>query len=795
MRTHVLEIATRSPSGSNPDLQLSFRPFLDHLRARLKDEQSIKAQYYEFVIDKFEKQNAVDFSLENVEQYRELLEIIYFVLTPLVRNEQSLFWALGTPYPGKLFYTTDEFFDLYQSNLDGHDLKSGMAHVKRKKKHIGFIYGMILERFYGVTTARDEIAFPSFDPKTGLTKYYQVHADMQFVNVHVKGALPKLSYEDLKYYLQEGTEKEARSKLIEKILPLDLFKFEGFSVITLRDVTASQAIESIRDVLTNHHYDHEHMGQIVRTLKTLAGTRDIGFGLLPFLEVNGKPVIMDKEYFHSIVFSTAKKQGITGNMFEAFISDYRKKHRALIFHQLQKKESDLPFVNMLKDMKLESYALFPVKFRGRLTGVLEMYSKRDILFDEKIISRIQPAIPLLAQLLEYISEKFVAEIDDVVMEKFTPLQPSVQWKFKEAAWRHLQENKNNASRVEIPPVHFDHVYPLYGAIDIRNSTMMHAKAAQEDISHQLQVLKKTLEVIDTFSNERLSTTLDSQCDQWMAQMNEYFTTKDEITLNGFLISEVHPYLQDVQEKIPATSDAITHYFNAIAEPDGSAYKNRSELAKSMNLINASVNQYLETDQKELQNRYPFYFEKFRTDGIEYDIYVGESIAPSQKFNMQYLKDLRFWQLQSMAAITRITESLLPDMPTLLHTTQLIFVHSSPIDISFRNDERRFDVEGAYNIRYEVIKKRIDKAIIKGTEERLTQPNKIAIAYFNNAEQKEYLGYIQKLQEQDVIDRKVEYLELEELHGVSGIRALRVEVLPELAKDKSISEPEKKLATL
>jgi hypothetical protein len=51
------------------------------------------------------------------------------------------------------------------------------------------------------------------------------------------------------------------------------------------------------------------------------------------------------------------------------------------------------------------------------------------------------------------------------------------------------------------------------------------------------------------------------------------------------------------------------------------------------------------------------------------------------------------------------------------------------------DEKRFDVDGAYNSRYEVIKKRIDKAYIKNTTERITQPGKICIVYSSNEDEK------------------------------------------------------------
>ncbi|WP_222597035.1 hypothetical protein [Chitinophaga pinensis] len=92
------------------------------------------------------------------------------------------------------------------------------------------------------------------------------------------------------------------------------------------------------------------------------------------------------------------------------------------------------------------------------------------------------------------------------------------------------------------------------------------------------------------------------------------------------------------------------------------------------------------------------------------IFIGQSFAPEQAFNHFHLKNLRLWQLSSMAAVARLTTSLLPDMPVPLRTTQLIFVHNHTIDISFRADERKFDVEGAYNIRYQMIKSGLIRCI-------------------------------------------------------------------------------------
>jgi hypothetical protein len=96
-------------------------------------------------------------------------------------------------------------------------------------------------------------------------------------------------------------------------------------------------------------------------------------------------------------------------------------------------------------------------------------------------------------------------------------------------------------------------------------------------------------------------------------------------------------------------------------------------------------------------------------------------------------------------------------------------------IRFRFDEKRFDVDGAYDIRYEIVKKRIDKAVVQGTSERVTQPGKVAIIYNQPAEALEYRAYIEYLKSRGYLTGAVESLELGELQGVQGLRALRVQI--------------------
>ena len=116
------------------------------------------------------------------------------------------------------------------------------------------------------------------------------------------------------------------------------------------------------------------------------------------------------------------------------------------------------------------------------------------------------------------------------------------------------------------------------------------------------------------------------------------------------------------------------------------------------------------------------------------------------------------------------------LPVQVNVSSMILVFNSSLSLRFRMDEKRFDVDGTYNARYEVVKKRVDKANIKGTEERITQPGKITIVYSQRADEKEYLKYIKFLQHKQLLDSDVEIFELEDLQGVTGLMAIRVSVL-------------------
>jgi hypothetical protein len=200
------------------------------------------------------------------------------------------------------------------------------------------------------------------------------------------------------------------------------------------------------------------------------------------------------------------------------------------------------------------------------------------------------------------------------------------------------------------------------------------------------------------------------------------------------------------------------------------------------LINKQLASVIDKRQEDAQAMFPHYFERYKTDGVEHNIYIGDSIAGDKGFNQLYLHNLRLWQLQVMCEMENTHYNLKPELPVPLDVASLMLVYNTSLSIRFRMDEKRFDVDGTYNARYEVIKKRIDKSFIKGTNERLTQTGKLAIVYSQKKDELEYLRYITFLKAKGYFTNNIEIVDLEGLQGVTGLKALRVEILYKKGKE-------------
>ena len=616
--------------------------------------------------------------------------------------------------------------------------------------------------------------YPVLDAATGMKRYYKLRYDRRFIDLHLKGALPAI--QNCAVCLNTFRILDLEHQL--KTMPLELFSAEGFGVWIAEDVTVQESLDAMKKILLRQEScDTSIINELKANIYALVGLNEVEVGLAPFVKLNNEFVLDEACAQHGLMGKNwkADDEESMKNFYESigFLTEHPEPMPIAILNEELTQMA--PFLRKLWEDGMRSFLVYPVQNNDGLLGLLELASPVSNQLTLDIMARIEPAMPLISLALLKNRENFASRIEKLIKEKFTALQPSVEWKFAKVAWEHMHAKYDNGNGVSTQNVMFENVYPLYGAVDIRNSSMERSITIQKDIKAHLDLMDEVLDKLQAEVQLPLLEGLKFKTRNFRSAIDTIMQAEDEVRINEFFENEAKPVLQHLQKGRPKAREIVDSYFELVRDSSSYLYRYRNEYEATLAAINEAVLHYLEKEENILQQSYPHYFEKYRTDGVEYNIYIGQSIAPNNPFDLLYLKNIRLWQVRSMAEIARITHRLLPSLQVPLQTTQLLLIHSQPISISFRRDERRFDVEGSYNIRYEVMKKRLDKVRIKDTAERLTQPGKIAMVYSNPKEAQEYQEYIQFLQSKNILKPGVENIELEELQGVSGMKALRVDI--------------------
>jgi hypothetical protein len=313
---------------------------------------------------------------------------------------------------------------------------------------------------------------------------------------------------------------------------------------------------------------------------------------------------------------------------------------------------------------------------------------------------------------------------------------------------------------------------------------------KEDLITNLNLANEIIHTANSYKKLYSLDELNYRIGKQIESINFGLTSGDELIILGFLKDEIEPMFKHIKDFSEEVSESIERYQNTIDKDHGFIYKKRKEYEESVAKITDVICNNLESEQVNAQQIYPHYFERYKTDGVDHTMYIGGAMVQGKEFDMIYLKNLRLWQFITTCSMVRKAEAFKSYLKVPLEIASLILVQDVPLSIRFRYDEKKFDVDGAYNVRYEIMKKRIDKAEIKGGEERLTQPGKIAIVYSHPDEVTEYMEYIDYLFANGYLKKEVEQLELENMQGVHGLKALRVEVdMDEKIIEESLTEKE------
>ncbi len=688
----------------------------------------------------------------------------------LTKNEIK---AASVPFHNLIFNISERFEKILKDAGKDHVLE-----IRNMPEGHMYILAciVILQVHYKINLDFRRPLYYDIPDAKGIIRHYRIMYNADFTQIVPTEKAKEISEDDIDELLENFDDLE----LWKEKFPPQSWISNGFVISNIFDVTADVSISDLKSTLlgTNKRQDINFIEEFETIFQSLFNIPDLKVGFATynsiednFEKVHGKNIssyLLFKE--NSVLCSTS----LCENSYAKLLGE--KEYYAMpdIDKYYKMSGGIAPYKNF-KEQGYKSAILAPISNGGELLGILELVSPRAKELNSVNANKLVDVMPfILASVLRSKAEE-ENHIEAIIQQECTSIHDSVYWKFEEEAKRFLYAN-NKGTPVSFKEVVFKDVYPLYGQVDIKGSSKARNDAIQRDLMIQLSHLSEIFEY--TITHERLPVYEEIQfrIKEHLSLIKDELLTHSEQTILDFVNEEIHPLLDHIGEQNKAVKALILSYNTAIDDTTGSIYDHRKNYDESVTIINKKLAAIIDKKQKEAQQMFPHYFERYKTDGIEHNMYIGASMVNNKKYHAIYLNNLRLWQLQVMCDMENSYYNLKRELPIKLDVASLALVYNSSLSIRFRMDEKRFDVDGTYNARYEIIKKRLDKSYIKGTKERLTQPGKIAIVYSQKKDEREYLRYISFLQSKSYFTSNVEIVELEGLQGVSGLKAIRVEVL-------------------
>ncbi|MCK7559306.1 hypothetical protein MKQ70_31810 [Chitinophaga sedimenti] len=342
------------------------------------------------------------------------------------------------PYRFMLFHYSQMFHDTF--SLHGDELKAvpaGMSLEKVKKDKLVWLYKLILERLYDFPVKQEnEMIHGIVNPVTGVKRYVKVFIDSRFVDIKVKGELPVFDCgEACKMAL-----KQRSITRLQELLPLEMFQLEGFVVWSVQDVTEQEVMTGIKNMVLDlraGNEEHNYL-QLQDYLQSLLALKDVRVNVMPFLKVNNKWVIEECSVSSSILMGNARNEGERQSLYLQLLEHLTQTKEPLVLSKVTRDVAQVyGFMKYLPLNGVNSYILLPVHHENDMLGVLEISSAVAEELDYDVMLQLMPVYPSIALLLRRSRQIASERIQEVIKEKFTALQPAVEWKFTEAAWDYL----------------------------------------------------------------------------------------------------------------------------------------------------------------------------------------------------------------------------------------------------------------------------------------------------------------------------------------------------------------------
>ncbi|CAM4315902.1 hypothetical protein [Gillisia limnaea] len=757
------------------DIKISFHKVVEQYQLQLKSEQSsIAKNYIENVLDYISSFPKLVEGIDNPEDLSKNKDAIRILLDDLFPNilSNNEIKAASLPFQNVIFNSSKRFRNILDNAGDNYQFE-----MRNLNEDMYYIYGciLVLNHHYGYNIDFSRPLYYDIPDENGILKHYRVALNADFIDIDPGEGAKEISEKDVDVLIQNIEDVS----LWKEKFPPKSWIFKGFTIINLTDVTVDDAISDLKTTLL--HQETSSRAELFRfqeIFQSIFKIPDLRVGFTVFNKLERTFERMNNQDAQSFMLykeaSADCEKLICKKSYNQLVKEQGYFTIANAEEYAKKSNNNLLAQN-LKENDIKSCILAPIAEGQELLGVLELVSPRKNELNSINAIKLEDILPYIVTAVKRNRTEFENRVKAVIQSECTSIHPSVLWIFENEAKQFIKDQDQDGL-ASFKDITFKNVYPLYGQIDIIASSDARNSSIEKDLQCQLELLENIINEAYKIEKLPIYDQVRFRIAEFRAELAEGLNASSEQKVFDLLQREVNPIMDHLVLQSKGLEDLVMQYQAKLNPETGLVYEHRKHYDETVQRINRTMARYIDKKQIDAQKIYPHYFERYKTDGVDHNIYIGDSLTFKKPFNKVYLYNLRLWQLATMCEMENRFYQLQKNTPIKMDAASLILVFNSTLSIRYRMDEKKFDVDGTYNARYEIIKKRIDKAFIKDTEERITQKGKISIVYSQSSDQKEYLRYIKYLQTRKYLGQEVEILELEDVQGVIGLRAIRANIL-------------------
>ena len=753
------------------ELCISFHKLIAHYQEVAATQTGYPAQHAKLLLQDIEPYPQLRNGVDDISKLDDIAPVVKNLLADLFPEalSENEIKAVSVPFQNFIFNTSKRFQRILNGAGEEFDIT-----IRDFSEHQLYVMSccLVLSDIYNVHFDFSRPFFYDIPAANGVMKHYRILYNADFMEIIPSETAVPITPADIDKLRDNFDDLE----LWKTLFPKGSYTLKGFAVISLFDATIESAVSSLKGTLLGASYDKDESDvnnvkeSIQNVFRSIFKIPDMRVGFTTFNpDENTFVTASFNKKLHSYLLDSNEEENVADMLCESSMSCVVEQQTYFAVSDVTKmlaKEPDNVLAQRFNKQGIQSFILAPIVKGEQMLGIAELVSQRPNELNSINANSLDIVMPYIVDTIDRQYTNMQNHIQALIQNEYTTIHPSVYWKFKREAVKFIDYHhiKKDYALKEIS---FKDVHPLYGQVDIKGSSETRNLSIQRDLENQLAALIPLVENLKVKSVD-----LTDEIGELKALSNNLHVSlraDTEQYIQNFLDVQIHPLFANV------SSPEIDNYLKQ-AEKTGDFHQHRRKYETTVTLINEKMSLMLDKWQVEAQQSFPHYYERFKTDGVEHNLYIGSSIAPTRNFKITDLYNLRLWQIQVLCEMELEHHYLKPYLPYPLDVTSLILAFSVPISIRFRMDEKRFDVDGTYNARFEIVKKRIDKAFIKNTIERLTAIGKLTIVYSNIKEELEYLQYIRFLQSKKMLDTEVEMLEVEDLQGISGLKSIRVKIL-------------------